>query len=207
MSLFEHISKQFHKPTGVGGKLVTFVMNRQNQQLYNGAELELKLHGTETVLDIGFGNGYLLNRLVGRYNCRFYGIDISSDMLNAASNRNRKHIDAGRMTLLIGSAENTGLADSLIDKAYTVNTVYFWSSLNAGLSEIWRILKPGGIFVNALYSKKMLDGLPLANKGYAKYEIDELLQAGKDNGFTVKVHPINLAPRESYCLVYTKAER
>jgi ubiquinone/menaquinone biosynthesis C-methylase UbiE len=199
-----YIGEQFHKPTGLGGKLATFVMNRQNWRQYAGVEAALNLSGTESVLDIGFGNGYLLKRLAGRYDCRFYGVDISPDMLQTATKRNRKFIDSGKMRLSLGSAEQTGLESSSIDKAYTVNTVYFWSSLDAGLADIWRILKPGGVFVNAFYSKKMLDSLPIADKGYAKYEIDELLEAGKRNGFAVEAHPI--VEGRAYCLTYRKEE-
>ncbi|MDR3121171.1 MAG: class I SAM-dependent methyltransferase [Clostridiales bacterium] len=140
-----YIGEQFHKPTGLGGKLATFVMNRQNWRQYAGAEAALNLVGTESVLDIGFGNGYLLGRLAGRYDCCFYGVDISPDMLQTATKRNRKSIDSGKMCLSLGSAEKTGLESDSIDKAYTVNTVYFWSSLDAGLADIWRILKPGRV--------------------------------------------------------------
>jgi ubiquinone/menaquinone biosynthesis C-methylase UbiE len=202
MGLMSYIGKQFHKPTGFGGRLATFVMNRQNWRQYVGTEAALTLRDTDSVFDIGFGNGYLLNRLAGRYNCRFYGIDISPDMLAAASRRNKKHIDGGKMSLSLGSAEQTGLADGLLDKAYTVNTAYFWSSLDAGLSEIWRVLKPGGVFVNTVYSKAMLDGLPVTKSGYAKYEIDEYLKAGARNGFSATARPI--IEGRSYTIIYTK---
>ena len=204
MGVMLYIGEQFHKPTGLGGKLATFIMNRQNWRQYAGAEAALNLSGTESVLDIGFGNGYLLRRLAGRYDCCFYGVDIFSDMLQAATKRNRKSIDSGKMRLSLGSAEQTGLESASVDKAYTINTVYFWSSLDAGLSEIWRILRPGGVFVNTIYSKKMLDSLPIANKGYAKYEIGELLEAGKRNGFVVEARPI--VECRSYCLTYRKEE-
>jgi hypothetical protein len=59
MKFTERIGEQFHKPTGFGGSLATFVMNRQNWRQYVGAETALNLGGTESVLDIGFGNGYL----------------------------------------------------------------------------------------------------------------------------------------------------
>jgi ubiquinone/menaquinone biosynthesis C-methylase UbiE len=202
MGVMSYIGEQFHKPTGLGGSLATFIMNRQNWRQYAGAEAALNLNGTEAVLDVGFGNGYLLKWLAGRYACHFYGVDISRDMLQTATKRNRKFISTSKTRLSLGSAEKTGLESDSIDKIYTVNTVYFWSSLDAGLSEIRRILRPGGMFVNTVYSKKMLDSLPIANKGYAKYEIGELVEAGKRNGFEVEVRPI--VEGRSYCVIYTK---
>jgi ubiquinone/menaquinone biosynthesis C-methylase UbiE len=177
-------------------------MNRQNWRQYVGTESALELGVTDSVLDIGFGNGYMLNRLAGQYKCHFYGIDISPDMLNAATIRNMKHISDSRMSLSLGSVEQTGLADELVKKAYTVNTVYFWSSLDAGLMEIWRILQPDGVFVNTVYSKAMLDSLPVTKSGYAKYEIDALLSAGERNGFSVKVKSI--VEGRSYSIIYRK---
>jgi ubiquinone/menaquinone biosynthesis C-methylase UbiE len=179
-------------------------MNRQNWRQYVGTEAALELDVTDSVLDIGFGNGYLLNRLAGRYNCHFYGIDISPDMLDVATSRNKKHIREGKMSLSLGSAEKTGLADGLIDKAYSVNTVYFWSSLDAGLTEIWRVLRPDGVFINTVYSKAMLDSLPVTKSGYAKYEIGELLEAGKRNGFSTKAEAI--VEGRSYSIIYKKSE-
>jgi hypothetical protein len=45
-----YIGEQFHKPTGLGGSLATFVMNRQNRRQYAGAEAALNPGGTESVL-------------------------------------------------------------------------------------------------------------------------------------------------------------
>ncbi|GHU97223.1 hypothetical protein FACS1894208_12530 [Clostridia bacterium] len=202
MSLFSYIGNQFHKPTGIGGRLATFTQNRMNQRQYIGTETVLELKADDMVLDIGFGNGYVMNRLAKQYPCRFYGIDVSLDMLAVASNRNKKHIDNGRMVLSLGSAEQSGLSDELLDKIYTINTAYFWTSLDAGLAEIHRILKPGGLFVNTVYSKAMLDSLPMTKNGYAKYELDEYVKAGSRNGFSTDVKPI--VNGRSYCVIYKK---
>jgi ubiquinone/menaquinone biosynthesis C-methylase UbiE len=108
------------------------------------------------------------------------------------------------MTLSLGSAEQTGLLGGLVDKAYTVNSAYFWSSLDAGLAEIWRVLKPSGVFVNTAYSKVMLENLPVTKSGFAKYEIDEYLQAGERNGFSATARSI--VEDRSYSIIYTKQE-
>jgi ubiquinone/menaquinone biosynthesis C-methylase UbiE len=202
MGLMKYIGEQFHKPTGWGGKLMTFVMNRQNDGQYRAAEAALDLQETDTVLDIGFGNGYLLHRLAENHNCRFYGIDISEDMLHAASKRCRRFVADGRMTLSLGDALRSRLPDSFFDKAYTVNTVYFWGNLTAGFTEIRRILKPGGVFINAVYTKEFLDTLPVTKQGYAKHSIKHLVEAGEAASFTVS--PQVIAEGKAYCIVYQK---
>jgi ubiquinone/menaquinone biosynthesis C-methylase UbiE len=202
MGLMTYIGEQFHKPSGLGGKFVTFVMNIQNQQQYNGTETALGLCSSDIVLDIGFGNGYLLNRLAKHYNSRFFGIDISDDMLRTATVRNYRFIDDGRMMLSLADALNTGFADSFFDKVYTVNTVYFWQDLDAGLAEIWRILKPGGVFVNAVYTKEFLEQLPVTKYGYAKYTLEQFTEAGTRTGFTMDARTV--VSKKAYCLMYQK---
>ncbi|MDR2505570.1 MAG: class I SAM-dependent methyltransferase [Oscillospiraceae bacterium] len=200
----DYIGKQFHNPHGVGGRVATLIMNIQNRGQYQAAETALSLKDGDKALDIGFGNGYLLRRLAGAYPCAFWGVDPSRDMLRAASKRNQKYIRQGRMTLLSGNAEQTGLPDDFFDKIYTVNTVYFWPSLDAGLREIRRILKPDGIFVNAVYSKEALDRLPVTRHGYRKYDVKELESAGNADGFSVEVKEIKR--RSAYCIIYKKTE-
>jgi ubiquinone/menaquinone biosynthesis C-methylase UbiE len=199
-----YIGEQFHKPTGFGGRLTTFVMNRQNDMQYRGTEAALGLQDADTVLDVGFGNGYLLHRLAANYGSRFYGIDISEDMLNAAGTRCRRYINEGRITLSFGDALQTRLPDGFFDKSYTVNTVYFWSDLALGLTEMHRILKPVGIFINTVYTKEFLDTLPVTKHGYAKHSIKHLVKTGESTGFTVT--PQAIVEGKAYCLVYQKQE-
>ncbi|MDR0818796.1 MAG: class I SAM-dependent methyltransferase [Oscillospiraceae bacterium] len=204
MGIISYIGNQFHKPTGIGGRLVTFVMNRQNMAQYLGAENALELVGSDKALDIGFGNGYLINNLAKRHASHFFGIDISEDMLTAATSRNRKFIAEGRMALKLGDALNTGFPDEFFDKVYTVNTTYFWDNLDKGLAEIHRILKPCGVFVNAIYTKERLDSLPVTRSGYAKYTLEEYSDAGARNGFTTYLRPVTLG--KAYCVIYRKSK-
>ncbi|MDR0917435.1 MAG: class I SAM-dependent methyltransferase [Oscillospiraceae bacterium] len=202
MSIVTYIGAQFRKPTGLGGKLAAFVMNRMNGAQYRAVETALKLADSDTVLDVGFGNGYLLERLAARHGSRFYGIELSDDMLRAASVRNRRAIAEGRMTLTGGDVARLDFADGFFDRVYTVNTVYFWSDLDAGLAEICRVLKRGGVFVNAVYTREFLDGLRYTKRGFAKYSPEELAAAGERSGFSVEIVPI--ASGKAYCVVCRK---
>ncbi|MDR0905187.1 MAG: class I SAM-dependent methyltransferase [Oscillospiraceae bacterium] len=204
MGIVAYIGGQFRKPTGLGGRLSAFVMNRMNQKQYRAAEAALGLAGSDTVLDVGFGNGYLLRRLAERYGSRFYGIEISGDMLRAASERNSRAIAGGAMTLTLGDVVRLDFADGFFDKIYTVNTVYFWSDLDAGLAEIYRVLKAGGLFVNAVYTKEFLDGLRYTKRGFAKYSLEEFAAASERNGFSVEVKPITAG--KAYCLICRKRD-
>jgi ubiquinone/menaquinone biosynthesis C-methylase UbiE len=174
MSLIDYIGRQFHNPQGFGGKLTTWIMNAQNRALYDATEALLALSGSDKVLDVGFGNGWLLERISKRYGCELYGIDTSPDSLSFATKRNRRYIQEGRMSLSLADALSTGFADTAFSKVYTVNTVYFWDDLDKGLAEMYRILKPGGTFINTLYTKDTLDKLPMTRQGYTKYSLTQL---------------------------------
>jgi len=203
MSLKKYISAQFRKPSGIAGGLSTFIMNLTNQRQYNAVISALSLSAGDTVLDIGFGNGYLLHRLAKIAPATFHGIDISEDMVRAATARNKKLVLSGQMHLQVGDVSKINLEDGFFDKVYTVNTVYFWQDIDLGLSEINRVLKPNGIFINAVYSKKVLDSLRHADYGYTKYTQAQLKKAAKQNGFEI-LEVIETRVGISYCYVLRK---
>ena len=60
MSINEYIAKQFANPRGIGGRIVMAVMNRQNAQMYEETERLLRPRNDDIILDIGCGNGIML---------------------------------------------------------------------------------------------------------------------------------------------------
>ncbi|MFP3154655.1 class I SAM-dependent methyltransferase [Lachnospiraceae bacterium ZAX-1] len=202
MSITEYISAQFQKPTGLGGMMSTFLMNTINRRQYSEVWKELSLKNGERVLDVGFGNGFMLQRLARRHKCDYFGIEISQDMVAAANKRNAHAVADRWMNLTSGDIVKTDFESGFFDKIYTINTVYFWDDLLVGLTQIHRILKDGGIFINAIYSREWLDKLKYTRTGFAKYALDELTWTGEQCGFTVRILPI--AKGKSYCIIYIK---
>ena len=198
--IFKHIAKQFKNPTGFGGRFITFIMNRQNKKQYQSVIDNINIQKTDTILDIGFGNGNLIRKLLKEKPDKIYGIDISSDMVNLASNRNRKEIKEGKLHLILGNVQNIPLENSSIDKAYTINTVYFWQDVHKGFSEIKRVLKPDGIFLNVLYLKEMLDKLPMTQYEYSKYTLEQIKKITVDSGLKVE-NIVEIEYGKSICVV------
>jgi len=186
MNLSKYIAKQFGNPTGIGGRIITFIMNNQNQEQYMAVIQALNLNVHETVLDIGFGNGHLIKKLAKKVQASFWGIDISEDMLQVSCNNNQQMIKQGRMHLQVGDVSKMDYEDDFFDKAYTVNTIYFWSDINVGLAEVNRVMKTGGIFVNAFYSKEFLNRLKHTDYEYNKYTKAEWETLVVQNGFKIK---------------------
>ena len=202
--IFEKVGAQFRKPCGFGGVLSNFLMNLINRRQYVATTQSLSLARGDHVLDIGFGNGFMLQKLERLSKCEYYGIEISNDMVLSASKRNKNAINEGRMKLSLGDVQKTDFDDDFFDKIYTINTVYFWSDLKAGLTEINRILKSDGIFVNTIYSREYLDGLPYTTT-YAKYSLKELADAAAQCGFKMDV--VTIVEGKSFALILKKAAK
>ncbi|MDP4144075.1 MAG: class I SAM-dependent methyltransferase [Bacillota bacterium] len=200
MSINKYIADQFGMPTGFGGTISTFIMNRMNQIQYKSVMNNLNCSQGDKILDIGFGNGYLIKQLASKNPGDFYGIEISEDMLETASKRNRKLIEQGKVHLTKGNVMDIPSEDSYFNKIYTVNTVYFWDNLDKGLSEIKRVLTPDGVFINVIYSRQWLDNIKYTQYGFSKYTPKELEEATLSNGLKV-VKIIETKKDVSYCII------
>lgn len=184
MSRFsDYLASQCGNPRGIIGKVMTWGMNRVNGFMYNGIVKNLDLSEDTKVLDIGFGNGYLESLIYRKVKCSVYGIDISEDMVKSAAERNRQGIENGDIHLSIGDCCDLQFEDSSFDIVTTMNTIYFWSDTIQGLQEIYRTLKEGGIFYNAVLTKEGLDKMFYTKNGFKKFEKNEYSEMGQKVGF------------------------
>jgi ubiquinone/menaquinone biosynthesis C-methylase UbiE len=200
MNIIKYIGTQFANPRGIGGLISTFFMNLLNKSQYRCVRKLILKYNPNAVLDIGFGNGYLLKQLSSESNADFYGIDISDDMIKQATKRNNKKIQAGKMTLDKGSVSKLNYHNDFLDYIYTVNTVYFWEDLRQGYSEVFRVLKEGGTFANIFYSKEWLDKLRYTKYDFKKYDPEELENEVLKLEFK-KVKLIEIKKDCAYCLL------
>ena len=54
------VGNNFGNPHGIAGKLSTKIMNVMNQKQYKAILDNINLEHNDTLLDIGFGNGFLI---------------------------------------------------------------------------------------------------------------------------------------------------
>jgi len=202
MRLNRYIAKQLASPEGFGGKVVSFFMNRKNRPMYAETIRRLALASSDSVLDIGCGNGYVLNMMAREHDGTFTGIDLSASMIQAAVHRNRLFVNNGKMKFVCQDLRDLSFADGFFSKVYTINTVYFWDDLESVMAEVSRILKPNGVFVNTLYSNDTLDRYAHTQFGYKRFTQEKLIDAGTNAGFAVSAVPI--IDGAAYCYVYLK---
>lgn len=179
----DYCASQCGNPRGIVGSIVTWAMNRANKVMYDGIIENMRSPKGMKVLDIGFGNGYLDALIYRKERCSIYGIDISEDMVKLASEKNKKAIEKGDMHFSVGDCCDLAFEDQAFDIVVTMNTIYFWNDTIKGLQEIYRVLKNGGVFYNAVLPKENLDKIFYTKNGFKKFETQEYSEMGQQIGF------------------------
>lgn len=199
----EYIGSQFGNPHGAVGTICCVIMNIINRAMYRKVIAAVNTGSDSKVLDIGYGNGYLLSRLYKKNQGILYGIDVSEDMLKIASKRNKKGIYDGKINLFLGDCCDLKFDDKTFDFVTSVNTIYFWNNTLKGLKEIYRILGEQGIFFNVVYSKEWLRKLSYTKKGFQFFEKEDYINLGKQAGFS-KVIVEEIINGKSYFIRFVK---
>ena len=140
----------FAHPRGLLGRLGAMIMARSEQR-NEWVVSQLDVQPRDFVLEVGFGPGTVIEMLAQKavMGC-VIGVDASPLMAKQASERNAEAIDQKRVLLEQGLAEKLPLTDHFIDKALSINSVHVWSDSLAGVEEIHRVLKPGGLIALAI---------------------------------------------------------
>ena len=180
------IAEQLSHPRGLRGWLVRRGMNRGNARSNAFALDQLDLHSTDKVLEIGFGGGVNLQRLVDR-SAYVVGVDRSRDAVSAAERRFAEAKAAGRANFLLADVEALPLADNAFTKAVTVHTVYFWTALDRGFRELHRCLQAEGVLAVGFVPKKLMDRMGMPSDLFTPRDPDALSSAAVDAGFSVEV--------------------
>src|SRR5699024_3921531 len=101
----------------------------------------------ENVLDIATGTGDLAISLAEKGLDNITGLDLSEGMLKVADEKIIQKELASQVKTLLGDSENLPFEDNTFDAVCVAFGVRNFENLNAGLSEIYRVLSTGGIFV------------------------------------------------------------
>ena len=133
-------------------------------------------------MEIGFGGGVALPRLI-RGAAFVCGVDHSPDVVKAAAGRFSNAVRAEKAEFGVGAIESLPSADAAFDKVLSVNTVYFWESLEAGAREIARILKRDGRVVLGFVPKQRMDRMNMPSDIFSAREPEHVIAALKKVGF------------------------
>lgn len=107
----------------------------------------IKASNPETILDIATGTGDLAIMLAQTNAQKIVGFDISSGMLEIGKQKvAHKNLD-NKIDMVLGDSENMSFEDNSFDAITVAFGIRNFETLEKGLSEIHRVLKPGGTFV------------------------------------------------------------
>lgn len=99
------------------------------------------------ILDIATGTGDLAINLAETNAEKIIGLDISEGMLNVGKEKILNKSLQDRIEMMVGDSENLPFEDNTFDAITVGFGIRNFETLEKGLAEILRVLKPGGIFV------------------------------------------------------------
>ncbi len=101
----------------------------------------------ETILDIATGTGDLAISLAKTDANKIVGLDISDGMLEVGRKKiSTKNLN-DKISMVLGDSEHLPFEDNSFDAITVAFGVRNFETLEKGLAEIYRVLKPEGIFV------------------------------------------------------------
>jgi SAM-dependent methyltransferase len=110
------------------------------------ADIGANVAGGERVLEVGCGPGHLAIRMARQLGLDVTGLDLDPDMIDVArENVARAAGDDGRkLTFVVGDVASQPFLDGSFDLVVSTLSMHHWADSSAGLSEIGRVLRPGG---------------------------------------------------------------
>jgi len=130
----------------------------------------------ETILDIATGTGDLAILMAQTNAKQIIGLDISSGMLEVGVKKIADKKLSNTIEMVLGDSENMPFEDDYFDAITVAFGVRNFETLEKGLKEILRVLKPNGVFV--ILETSVPDKFPY-KQGYNFYSKNILPIIGK----------------------------
>jgi SAM-dependent methyltransferase len=141
-------SKQAGHPSGLLGRIIGRVMVKDTADANDRAVDLLELKSSQTILEIGFGQGRTA-AILAEAGHQLLGVEVSSTMLHQATARNRKACHTGQVKLAQGDGIRIPFDDNSADVAFMTHAIYFMADPQETLCHVARVLRPGGRLVVA----------------------------------------------------------
>jgi ubiquinone/menaquinone biosynthesis C-methylase UbiE len=129
------------------------------------------------------GNGKLMSYVLeASPNCRYYGCDYSELMVEESARNNQDLVDTGQLSFHHCHAHDLPIADSSIDRLFSVNTIYFWENPVEILQEFKRVLRPGGKICLGLRPRRLMQHYDFVKYGFNMFEGEDVIELLTSNG-------------------------
>lgn len=190
----------FACPDGWVGAAIGHLMAYTNEAMNRFAVEQLRLVPDDQVLEVGFGHGKTIELLTTQVSRGVVaGIDHSMTMVTQAAKRNEAAIKAGRVELQQATVSNIPYEYARFSKVVAVNNYQFWPNPELDLTEIQRVMHPGGRLVLGLrlHSDHLFAVIP----GFKDEEVQEIAGLVRWVGFqNVRIERRSQG-RETVCVI------
>ena len=176
----EFIDNQYKTPKGLIGAYIGEKMVWQHKPETLWTIDLLDIQPGDTILELGCGSGYAMKLILEKNIAdKVVGLDISPVVIRSAAIRNKKALQNEKAKLVQGNVKNLPFEDEHFEKVFSIHVIYFWDDLAATITEIVRVLKPGGDCILTLYNGKEEEKW----EGINSMVEDQLIPLMKDKGF------------------------
>lgn len=188
MGLYRRFVNQTRKPEGTLGKMMVNGMNSGHARLADWGMSHLPETEPSKILELGCGGGRNAGELAKKYpSAKVTAIDYSEVSVAKTREYNKDLISSGRMSVKQGDVSDLRFPVDTYDIATAFETIYFWPGLEKCFSEVFKVLKTGGVFMvvnesdgtdeTSLKFEKIIDGMKC-------YTIEQIETALKAAGFS-----------------------
>lgn len=180
------LAEQLSFPSGSKGIQVSDMMHESNANMIRKTIESLHVAHNEEVFELGHGNaGHLHYLFEIEKSAMYYGLEISELMHTEARQINKSFVDKNQAFFFLYDGAEMPFGDDYFDKGYTVNTLYFWNEPVKVLMEIYRVMKPGGVFAITFAQKKSMELLPFTKFGFELYDTERAEKLIKQTPFEI----------------------
>jgi len=179
----QELAGQLRCPDGENGLKVGEMMNLTNSNIISKTIKSLNLKNTNSVLEIGPGNGAHVKGIMQTADdLDYFGIDISETMVMEAENLNEAYEN---VSFRLSDGEHIPFSEDHFDAIFTCNTIYFWNDPQDYSNEIARVLKQNGVVSIGFIPKSTMQKIPFAKYGFTLYTTEAVTTLMQNSGLTV----------------------
>lgn len=188
MALFSDLCGQTQRPEGFLGKLMVSGMDAGHEKLSDWGMSLLKGIDPSSIAKLGCGGGRNARELLKLFpEASLTALDHSEVSLGKTVKTNRKEILSGRCRAVSGDVSELPFESETFDLATAFETVYYWPGAEMCFREVYRVLRPKGLFLICNES----DGTDEVTQRYSKimggmsyYTAEQLTDALENAGFS-----------------------
>ena len=195
MGIMKKFFSQTKKPEGFLGKMMVNGMNgASHSALSDWGFGFIKKEKAARSLDCGCGGGANVKRLLERSE-KAYGIDYSGVSVQKSRQTNAGAIRSDRCKIRQADVCSLPFENDSFDIVTAFETVYFWQEIEKAFSEIYRVLKSGGIFAitnestgtdkTSVKFSQIIDGMNL----YTGEKLKTILEGAGFIDIEIHTHP------------------